>query len=66
MVNEAWTFGGATVLTVIGLAVMLYGVSLTQGLAFNPTMGVGGAIVAVGIMGITWRVWRLEAAHGTE
>lgn len=66
MVEERWTFGSATVITVIGLAVMLYGVYLTDGLAVNTIMGVGGAIVVVGIAVMTWGVGQLESAHAAE
>lgn len=66
MVSETGTFGWAVVLTVVGLVVMLYGVSLDNGTSFNPTMAAGGAVVAVGIGIILVGVLRLEAAHEAE
>lgn len=61
MVSERGTFGAATVLTTVGLVVMLYGVSLSSGLSFNSTMAAGSAFVAVGIGLILVGVIRLEA-----
>jgi positive regulator of sigma E activity len=66
MVNETRDFGAAMVLTIVGLAVMLYGVYLDTGLAFNEFMAAGGALVAVGIGIIVVAVSRLEGGHGTE
>ena len=60
MVNETRDFGLATVLTVAGLIVMLWGVSLNDGTAFNTPMVAGGVVVAVGIGIITVAVMRLE------
>lgn len=66
MVNETRDFGAATALTVVGLAVMLYGVYLDSGLVFNEFMAAGGAIVAVGIGIIVVAVGRLEGGHEPE
>lgn len=66
MVNETRDFGVAMVLTVVGLAVMLYGVYLDTGLVFNEFMAAGGAIVAVGIGIIVVAVLRLEGGHAGE
>jgi hypothetical protein len=60
MVNETRDFGLATLLTVVGLVVMLWGVSLDNGMAMNEPMIVGGLIVAAGIGLITVAVMRLE------
>lgn len=65
MANETRTFGAATVLTVVGLAVMLYGVTLNNGLAFNGPMLAGGGVVAVAILLLVFGVARLEPAHET-
>ena len=62
MVNETRDFGLATLLTVVGLAVMLWGVSLNNGTAFNEPMIVGGVVVAAGIGLITVAVMRLEGS----
>lgn len=62
MDNETRDFGLATLLTVVGLAVMLWGVSLNNGTAFNGPMIVGGLVVAVGIGLITVAVMRLEGS----
>lgn len=66
MGNETRDFGAATLLTVVGLAVMLYGVYLDTGLAFNEFMAAGGAIVAIGIGVLVVAVMRLEAAPEPE
>ena len=63
MVTETGTFGAATVLTVVGLVVMLYGVSLDNGMTFNSTMAAGSAAVVVGVGLILVGVMRLEAAE---
>ncbi len=61
MVSEARLFDAAIVLTVVGLVVMLYGVSLSAGAAVNEPMAAGGAVVAVGIGLILVGVLRVEA-----
>lgn len=66
MGNETRSFGAATLLTVVGLAVMLYGVSLDSGLVFNQAMAAGGVIVALGIGILVVAVMRLEAAPEAE
>lgn len=63
MVNETRDFGLATLLTIVGLAVLLWGVSLNNGTAFNQPMVAGGVIVAVGIGIILVAVRRLEEPH---
>ena len=60
MVNETRDFGLATLLTVVGLAVMLWGVSLNNGTAFYGPMIAGGLVVAVGIGIILVSIMRLE------
>ncbi len=60
MVNETRDFGLATVLTVAGLAVMLWGVSLNDGTAVNTPMIAGSVVIAVGIGIILVSVLRLE------
>ncbi|MDZ7702227.1 MAG: hypothetical protein U5J98_09295 [Halobacteriales archaeon] len=60
MVNETRDFGLATALTAVGLLVMLWGVTLNNGTAFNTPMIAGGAVVAVGIGIILVSVMRLE------
>lgn len=66
MVNETRDFGLATALTVAGLVVMLWGVSLNNGTAFNTPMIAGGVVIAVGIGIITVAVMRLEGADGAH
>lgn len=63
MDSEARTFGAGTALTVVGLAVMLYGVSLNDGTAFNAPMLAGGVVVGAAIGLVLLGVNRLEAAH---
>lgn len=60
MVNETRDFGLAVVLTLAGLAVMLWGVSLNSGMAVNTPMLAGGVVIAVGIGIILVAVLRLE------
>lgn len=62
MVNERRDFGLATLLTLAGLVVMLWGVSLNNGTAFNTPMVVGFLVIGVGIGIILVAVMRLEAA----
>lgn len=52
MATQRTTFGTALGLTLVGLAIMLYGVSLNSGAAPNATVAVGGTliVVAVGIL----------------
>lgn len=66
MGNEPRNFGVATLLTVVGLVVMLYGVYLDTGLAFNEYMAAGGAVVAIGIGILVVAVTRLEAEPEPE
>lgn len=66
MVSETGFYGVATALTIVGLGVLLYGVSLNHGSAFNEQIAAGGVIVAVGIGLIMVAVMRLEAAQETE
>lgn len=63
MDSEVRTFGAGTILTVVGLGVMLFGVYLDDGLVFNTFMMAGGVVIAVGIGGILLGVMRVEAAH---
>lgn len=63
MVNETRDFGLATLLTIVGLAVLLWGVSLNHGAAFNGPIVAGGLIVAVGIGIILVALMRLEESH---
>jgi len=63
MVNETRDFGLATLLTIVGLVIMLWGVTLNNGTAFNQPMLIGGAVIAVGIGIILVAVMRLEADH---
>lgn len=61
MVSQRVAFGSATVLNVVGIAVLLYGVSLNSGTAVNAPMAAGGLILAAGVGIITIRVHRLES-----
>ena len=63
MVNEPRAFGITTVGIVVGLLVLLWGVSLNSGQALNAPMIAGGviALAAVGMM--TYAVWQLEGGH---
>jgi len=52
MVNESRTFGSVVLLTLVGLVIMLYGVSLNAGQSLNTVVVAGGAvlIVALGLL----------------
>lgn len=60
MVNESRTFGLVVLLTLAGLAVMLWGVSLNSGLALNTPMIAGGAVLVVATALLTVGVGVLE------
>ncbi|MFB6308673.1 MAG: hypothetical protein ABEH35_05015 [Haloarculaceae archaeon] len=65
MVNESGAFGFATVLTVIGLAIMLYGVSLNNGQSLNGVMIAGGTVIVVAFSILTAGVMTIEGGgHG--
>ena len=61
--NERTAFGLGTVGVVVGLLILLWGVSLNSGQALNTPQLAGGivALAAVGLM--TLKVWRLEGGH---
>jgi hypothetical protein len=59
MVDESMTFGLGLVGVVLGLAVMLYGVSLTSGESLTTPTAVGGAIVLLAIGFHTYGVMAL-------
>ena len=63
MVSEARSFGVAVGLVLLGLAVLLYGVTLNHGAALNATIAVGGVIVVVGLAITTLGVVRIDADH---
>lgn len=66
MVNESTTFGLSTLVTAVGLAIMLYGVTVTAGESLHPSMVLGGVIVLAAISLQTAGLMRLEDAHGHE
>jgi hypothetical protein len=66
MVNEARSFGAAALLTILGLAVLLWGVSLNNGQAPNGPIVLGGAIIVVAIAILSAGVIRLDARHEAE
>ncbi|PSQ48995.1 hypothetical protein BRD15_04410 [Halobacteriales archaeon SW_6_65_15] len=51
MATESITFGLSTLVTVVGLLIMLYGVKLTDGLAVSTPMIIGGVVV-LGAIGL--------------
>jgi peptidoglycan/LPS O-acetylase OafA/YrhL len=61
MVNEARSFGLAILLVVVGLAVLLYGVTLNHGASLNPTIAAGGVVVGIAVM--TLGVVRIDTEH---
>ena len=63
MVRESRSFGLAVLLVLVGLAVLLYGVTLNHGAALNAVIAAGGAVVVVGIAIMTAGVIRIDAEH---
>lgn len=66
MVDESVTFGLGLVGTVLGLAVMLYGVSLTSGESLTTPTVVGGAIVLLAVGFHTYGVMTLPEQEGAH
>ena len=66
MVNESAAFGLSTLINVVGLVILLYGVKLTAGESLHTFMIVGGAIVLVAIAIHTGALMRLDDVHGVE
>jgi len=60
MVDESVTFGLSTLGTVVGIVIMLYGVSLTAGQELTAPMVVGGVMVLGAISLHTLGLTRLE------
>lgn len=63
MVNEARSFGLAFALVVVGLAILLYGVTLNHGESLNGVIAAGGGVVVVGVAILTLGVVRIDAQH---
>jgi hypothetical protein len=63
MVNEARSFGLAVALALVGLAVLLYGVTLNNGEELNAVIATGGVIVVVGLAILTVGVVRIDTRH---
>jgi len=63
MVRESISFGLSLLVTVVGLAIMLYGVSLNAGLALNEFMLAGGGVVLVAIVLHTGALMSMDDAH---
>jgi hypothetical protein len=66
MANESTAFGFSTLTTVVGLLIMLYGVSLTSGEELTTFTIAGGIIVLVAISIHTGLLLRLKDTHGVE
>jgi len=49
MASQRTTFGTAFGLTIVGLAIMLYGVSLNNGAGPNAPIAVGGTVVVLAV-----------------
>jgi hypothetical protein len=64
MANESVTFGLSTLVTVLGLVIMLYGVSLTAGMELTPYTILGGVVVLGAITLHTAALMSMEDAHG--
>ena len=63
MVNESRTFGATVALTVVGLGIMLYGVSLNDGQALNAVMGAGSVVLVVALGVLTAGIMFVEDQH---
>lgn len=63
MANEAVTFGLSTLVTVVGLLIMLYGVSLTSGMELTPYTIIGGVVVLGAVTLHTVGLMALDDAH---
>jgi membrane-associated PAP2 superfamily phosphatase len=63
MERDSLLFGGAVVGVILGLAIMLYGVSLTAGQTWNTEMLVGGLVTLGAIIVMTIRIGRMESAE---
>lgn len=63
MATDSAVFGGSTLVVVIGLVIMLYGVTLNAGESMNVPMGVGGIIALAAVAVMALRVARLEPAE---
>ena len=63
MVNESRTFGATVLLTLVGLGIMLYGVSLNNGTEVNAVMAVGGAVLIVALAVLTGGLMLVDDAH---
>lgn len=61
MVNESRTFGAVVGLTVVGLLIMLYGVSLNSGQALNAPMLAGGGVLLVATAALTAGIGAISA-----
>ena len=66
MVNESAAFALSTLINVVGLVILLYGVKLTAGESLHSLMVVGGAVVLVAMALHTGALMRLDDVHGVE
>lgn len=63
MVNEAANFGISVLGTIVGLAILLFGVSQNAGQSLNTPMIAGGVIVLAAMGVLTAWLFRLEGGH---
>lgn len=66
MAKESTTFGLSMLLLLVGLAIMLYGVTLNNGQSLNATMLAGGTVAIVGVGVLTGGVLTLDSGHAAE
>jgi hypothetical protein len=64
MANESVTFGLSTLVTVLGLVIMLYGVSLTAGMELTTYTILGGVVVLGAITLHTAALMSMDDPHG--
>lgn len=63
MASESTAFGLSILITIVGLAILLYGVSLNSGQSLNNYMLVGGGVVVMAIAIHTAAIMRLDSSY---
>ncbi|PSP54447.1 hypothetical protein BRC82_09655 [Halobacteriales archaeon QS_1_67_19] len=64
MVRESTAFGLSTLVIVVGLAIMLYGIKLTAGIETNSLMLIGGGVVLAAVVLHTAAIMTLDSGRG--
>ena len=66
MASDSIPFVASIVLTLAGMGIILYGVSLNYGESINPPMVAGGVVLLLGIGVLTQWVIAVDEAAGGE